>query len=97
MRTIRIPNCDYETYNAIMNEIMTKVPFAVLNADYRKDLKLANINFWDSDYIPKQLSQYILNAPAEIDFDFSHIILPALDKPNERRSTNIVYKSEKEK
>lgn len=92
MRTIRIPNCDYDTYNAIMGEIMSKVPYAVLNADYRADLKLANINFWDSDYIPKQLSQYILNAPAEPKFDFSGIKLPSMDKAYEERETTIRYK-----
>lgn len=94
MRTIRIPNCDYITYNAIMNEIMSKIPFAVLNSDYRKDIKLANINFWDSDYIPAQLSQYILNAPAEPKFDFSHIKLPHLDKEYEEITTDMKYKKQ---
>lgn len=95
MRTIRIPNCDYQTYNAIMNEIMSKVPFAVLNSDYRKDLKLANISFWDSDYIPEQLSKYILKPPAESVFDFTGIELPPLDKEYEKRTTNMKYKDTK--
>lgn len=94
MRTIRIPNCDYETYSKIMNEIMSKVPFAVINADYRPELKLANINFWDSDYIPEKLRLYILNPPAEFKFDFSGINLPPIDAPAERRSSNIKYKTE---
>ena len=79
MRTIRIPNCGYATYNAIMNEIMSKVPFAVINADYRPELELANINFWDSDYIPPALAHYQLNPPAEPKFDFSNITLPPID------------------
>ena len=94
MRTVRIPNCEYGVYGAIMNEIMSKVPFAVLNADYRPELKLANINFWDSDYIPPQLSQYILNPPAEPKFDFSGIQLPPLDTEYEERSTDIKYKKQ---
>lgn len=94
MRTVRIPDCEYHIYNQIMNEIMSKVPFAVLNADYRPHLKLANINFWDSDYIPKQLSAYILNPPAEPEFDFSDIELPPLDTQYVERSTDIKYKKQ---
>ena len=96
MRTIRIPNCEYPIYNAIMNEIMSKVPYAVLNADYRKDLKVANINFWDSDYIPPQLAHFQLNPPVEPKFDFSHIELPLLDKEYENRPTTIKYKEQKD-
>ena len=63
MRTVRIPNCSYELYTAIRDKIMEIIPFSVINQDYSPNKQLAIFNFWDSDYIPKCLNDYILRPP----------------------------------
>lgn len=60
MRTIIIPDCSYEKYRAIMDAIMDTIPFAVLNQNYSQNTQKAMINFWDSDYIPEELKEYML-------------------------------------
>ena len=63
MRTIRIPYCSYELYAAMRDCIITNVPFALINDMYSKDESLAIFNLWDSDYIPDELSFFIMQPP----------------------------------
>ena len=63
MRLIKIENCSYEKYNTIRNAIMSVIPFAIINQDYSKDLKIAIFNFWDVEYIPESLKKYIMQPP----------------------------------
>jgi len=63
MRTIKLKDCSYERYNAIRNAIIEVIPFALLNQGYSADLKEGFFNFWDSDYIPDELKEFILQPP----------------------------------
>jgi len=63
MRLIKIENCSYEKYSKIADAIYSVIPFALINDAYRKDLKTAYFNFWDSDYIPDDLKKYIMQPP----------------------------------
>lgn len=63
MRMIKIENCSYHKYDIIRNAIMSVIPYALINQDYSKELKLAVFNFWDSDYIPKDLKKFIMQPP----------------------------------
>jgi len=63
MRTIRIPYCSYELYSAMRDCIITNVPFALINDMYSKNEKIAIFNLWDSDYIPDELSYFIMQPP----------------------------------
>lgn len=63
MRTVRIENYEYETYEAIRDVLIETVPFAVINDMYSSKLKKAIFNFWDSDYIPENLQDKIMQPP----------------------------------
>ncbi len=63
MRTVRIPNLDYEDYAAIMDAIDEVIPFAVLETRYNKRLRYGIFNFWDSDYIPSCMEEFIMRPP----------------------------------
>lgn len=76
MRIIKIPNCPYPTFDEIRDEILSKVPFALINDVYHQKAEIAYFYFWDSDYIPDELKRFIMQPPLEVKFDFSHIELP---------------------
>lgn len=63
MRTISIPFCSYELYEAMRDCIITNVPFALINDMYSKKERIAVFNLWDSDYIPDELKYFILQPP----------------------------------
>ena len=43
--------------------IITNVPFALINDMYSKKKQIAIFNLWDSDYIPEELSFFIMQPP----------------------------------
>lgn len=63
MRLIKIENCSYERYKQIRDAIMEVIPFAIINQDYSSKLQTAIFNFWDVEYIPDELKQYIVQPP----------------------------------
>lgn len=63
MRTISIPFCSYEIYEAMRDVIIKNVPFSVINDMYSKKKQIAVFNLWDSDYIPDELTEFILQPP----------------------------------
>lgn len=70
MRMLKIPNLEYEQYNAIRNSIYKTIPFAIINNEYLPDLKMGFFNFWDVAYIPDVLRKYIMQPPvSREDFD----------------------------
>ncbi len=60
MKTIQIKDCSYEKFEAIRDIIYEYIPFSIVHLGYSKKLKMAIFNFWDSDYIPNELSSYII-------------------------------------
>jgi hypothetical protein len=58
MRQIVIP-CEYDQFEKIADDLYSTVPFAIIDATYRKNLKKAFIFFWDAEYIPADLQKYI--------------------------------------
>jgi len=52
----------HDKYAAILKEILKTVPFALLNAEYNDGVGF--FYFWDSDYIPDILKQFIVNPPS---------------------------------
>jgi hypothetical protein len=65
MRTIKIPNCEYELYESIRDIIIDEIPFSLINDMYSPKKKIAVFNFWDVQYIPKVLHRFILNPPKD--------------------------------
>ena len=63
MRLIKIENCSYETFEKIRDAIYEVIPFAIINQGYSKNLQMAIFNFWDVEYIPDDLKQYIMQPP----------------------------------
>lgn len=63
MRCIKIPNCEYKTFEAIRDAIFDEIPFVLLNQGYSKKLKVAIFNFWDECYIIEELKSYIVQPP----------------------------------
>lgn len=63
MRTVKIPNLEYEGYAAIMDAIDEIIPFAVLETRYNKRLKYGIFYFWDTDYIPPCMEAFIIRPP----------------------------------
>ena len=63
MRLIKIENCSYERFEAIRDAIYEVIPFAIINQGYSKKLQMAFFNFWDVEYIPDELKQYIVQPP----------------------------------
>lgn len=81
MRIIKLPNCPYDLFVQIREEIFAKVPYAIINTEYHRETGTAFLYFWDSDYIPAELIKYKVNPPAEIKFDFSKIDLSKIGPP----------------
>ena len=63
MRPVIIDNLEYLEYEAIRDILIMNIPFAIINDMYSKKTKRAVFYFWDSDYIPKELEQFILKPP----------------------------------
>jgi hypothetical protein len=59
MRQIIIPDIEYDKYEDLVDKLYTDIPFAIINATYRKRLKKGFIFFWDAEYIPDELKGYI--------------------------------------
>jgi len=63
MRLCKIPNLDYKQFEAIRDVLYSNVPFALIHVGYSPILKVGIFNFWDSDYIPDEMKQYIMQPP----------------------------------
>lgn len=64
VRTIILENCEYNVFAETMDAILEcKMPFILINQYYSQRRKEGFFNFWDSDYIPDQMQQYILHPP----------------------------------
>ena len=55
----------YEKFNKIRGAILKHIPFALINDTYDSETGIAYFNFWDTEYIPKQLKKYIVQPPAK--------------------------------
>lgn len=62
MRLLKL-ECSYEKFEAIRGAILQHIPFALINDTYASGT--AYFNFWDTEYIPKQLKQFIVQPPAK--------------------------------
>lgn len=70
MRLVKIPNLEYNQYEQIRDAIYSKIPYALLNNEYSKGLRIGYFNFWDVAYIPELLRKYIMQPPVNReDFD----------------------------
>jgi hypothetical protein len=63
MRLVKIPNLEYKDFEIIRDTIDANIPFAVIDMRYSPKLKVGIFNFWDSDYIPENLQQFIVQPP----------------------------------
>jgi len=59
MRQIIIPDLNYEDYESLVDRLYQTIPFAIISAQYRKNLKKGFIFFWDCEYVPAELQKYI--------------------------------------
>lgn len=64
MRMLKIPDLEYEDFKKIRWAILKHIPFALLEVVYERDHKIGFFNFWDVEYIPKQLRKFIVQPPA---------------------------------
>ena len=64
MRLLKIPDLEYDDFEAIRWAIYKHIPFAVINEAYLSKQKIGFFNFWDVEYIPMQLRQFIVQPPA---------------------------------
>jgi hypothetical protein len=63
MRTVKLTDCSYEKFNKIRDVIYNNIPFALIHIGYSPELKVAIFNFWDSDYIPAEMTPFIMQPP----------------------------------
>lgn len=63
MRMLKIPELPYEQYREITDKILEIIPFALINAEYSKELKAGFFYFWDVLYIPECLREYMFIPP----------------------------------
>lgn len=63
MRLCKIPNLSYDQFEKLRDAIDKTIPFAVIDIRYSKNLKCGIFNFWDSDYIPDEMKQFIIQPP----------------------------------
>lgn len=59
MRQVIVPELSYEDYESLVDQLYSTIPFAIISAQYRKNLKKGFIFFWDFEYIPENLQKYI--------------------------------------
>jgi hypothetical protein len=60
MKLVKIEGCSYDSYSKIADAIYSVTPFALINDAYRKELRTAFFNFWDTEYIPEKLKKYTM-------------------------------------
>lgn len=63
MRMLKIPDLKYEKYREITDSILEIIPFALINAQYSKQLNAGFFYFWDVLYIPESLREYMFIPP----------------------------------
>ena len=82
MRLAIIPDLEYTKFEQIVDDLMaSKNVYGVISTQYRKNLKKGFIWFWDSDYIPEELKQYV-SAPPKPDKKSTPSQLILTDKPS---------------
>ena len=64
MRLLKM-KVSYEKFGRIRGAILQHIPFALINDTYDPETGIAYFNFWDTEYIPKQLKQFIVQPPAK--------------------------------
>ena len=60
MRMITIPDCEYEKFNSMRQQVLDTTPYGLLNDIYDSKNKIGYLYFWDTDYIPDEWEQYIV-------------------------------------
>ena len=60
MRTVVIDNYSYKEFELMRDKLIKSVPYAIVNDMYSKHHKRAVFSFWDSDFIPKELEEFIV-------------------------------------
>lgn len=60
MRTVIIKDCNYGAFEEARDICLEFKPFGLITAIFSTKLKMALFQFWDTDYIPVQLEQYIV-------------------------------------
>lgn len=63
MRLVKIPDLEYKDYEVIRDTIDSNIPFAIIDMRYSPKLKVGIFNFWDSNYIPDEMKQFIMQPP----------------------------------
>ena len=60
MKTLAIKEMEYPEFEALRDLFYEFIPFALVHVGYSKKMKMCIFNFWDSAYIPEQLTKYIM-------------------------------------
>ncbi len=63
MRMLEIPKLEYEQYREILDSILKNIPWALVNAEFSKELEAGFFYFWDVSYIPESLMRYAKFPP----------------------------------
>ena len=63
MRYVKIENCSYEKFNKIRNAEVLNQPYAIVMAQYSRDLQIAVFAYNDRAYVPDALKEYIQEPP----------------------------------
>ena len=63
MRLVRIPDISYEVFAKIRDAILDNIPWCIIREGYLKHKKEAQFYFWDTDYIPPFMEQFIVYPP----------------------------------
>ena len=68
MRMVKFEDCEYEDFYKKRLLILRDIPYALLNAEYLKEDKIAYFYFWDSDYVPEAWKPWIVR-PTNVNSD----------------------------
>ena len=60
MRTVIIKVCEYGIFEIHRDQCLMFKPFGLISAIYSTKLKMAMFQFWDTDYIPDNMQQFIV-------------------------------------
>lgn len=60
MRTVIINECSYPLFEKYRDTCLKFKPFGLITAIYSKNLNMALYQFWDTDYIPVSMKQFIV-------------------------------------
>jgi len=60
MRMITIPNCSYDKFNDMRQQVLDTTPYGLLNDIYDKKNRIGYLYFWDTDYIPEKWEHLIV-------------------------------------